>query len=241
MESRLLSNLGKVAGIGGIALGLFLLIFRDILAKNILPQAGLEADHGFALIMAMMILTFGISGVGILAWIIARAAGPSGQVSNLQIGLVVVVILFVLIFSAYSGTPPPRPLPPPPPPPSPVPIVPMKPFSGQATLGERDAASVHGFLIRTGDIGINVGGDGRAYAVVSAGRSRDPSIRQLHRGESMELFEPDCERIEIVLKNVSIASKVPNATLEELAKFGPAAELFVERKAEILISGRCRE
>jgi hypothetical protein len=38
MESKLLSSLGKIAGIGGIALGVFLLIFQGVLQKTFLPQ-----------------------------------------------------------------------------------------------------------------------------------------------------------------------------------------------------------
>jgi hypothetical protein len=69
MEAGLLGKLGKLAGIAGVGLGVLLLIFRGILAKNILPAAGLSSAQGFTVIMAMMILTFGIAGIGVVGWL----------------------------------------------------------------------------------------------------------------------------------------------------------------------------
>jgi hypothetical protein len=61
MESRILSSLGKIAGVGRIALGVFLLIYHGVLQKQFLPQAGLGSAQGFAIIFSLMIMTFGIA------------------------------------------------------------------------------------------------------------------------------------------------------------------------------------
>jgi hypothetical protein len=53
MEPELFKTLGGIAGIGGIALGVVFLLFRDVIGRSIFPQAhqraGLQAartPHG---------------------------------------------------------------------------------------------------------------------------------------------------------------------------------------------------
>jgi hypothetical protein len=45
MEARILSAVGKIAGIGGVALGVFLLIFQGVLKQKFLPDIGLGEEH----------------------------------------------------------------------------------------------------------------------------------------------------------------------------------------------------
>jgi len=66
MEDHILQAVGKVAGIGGIALGVFLLLFKEVIRKNIFPS--LSNDEAYRLIRQFMYLTFGIALVGIAAW-----------------------------------------------------------------------------------------------------------------------------------------------------------------------------
>ena len=87
MESRLLSALGKVAGIGGIALGVFLLLFRGVLEKELLPKSGLDPKQGYAIILSLMIFTFGIAGIGVIAWLIGRATSPKAPISASALGV----------------------------------------------------------------------------------------------------------------------------------------------------------
>jgi len=65
MEEHVLQAVGKVAGIGGIALGVFMLLFREVIRKNIFPT--LSDDEAYRLIRQFMYLTFGIALVGIAA------------------------------------------------------------------------------------------------------------------------------------------------------------------------------
>lgn len=58
---------GQIAGIGGLALGVFLLLFRELIIKKIFPN--LTREHGYKILRLFMILTFMISVVGIIAWI----------------------------------------------------------------------------------------------------------------------------------------------------------------------------
>ena len=68
MEPELFKTFGQIAGIGGIALGVFLLLFRDIIRKSIFPQ--LKKDDAFRLLRLISILVFftGMAGVGAWVW-----------------------------------------------------------------------------------------------------------------------------------------------------------------------------
>jgi len=66
MESTLLESLGQIAGIGGIALGVFLLLFRKLLETIVVP--GLTKAHWFKVIITFMILVWSVAILGIGAW-----------------------------------------------------------------------------------------------------------------------------------------------------------------------------
>ena len=63
METELLRTVGQIAGIGGIALGVFLLLFRDIIRKKIFPT--LTKQQGFQLLMLISVLVWSIALAGI--------------------------------------------------------------------------------------------------------------------------------------------------------------------------------
>jgi hypothetical protein len=97
MESKILGTVGKVAGIGGLALGVFLLVFQGLLKQNLLFQAGLSQQQAFYIIAALMILTFGIAGIGIFAWLIS-ARNPDQPMPYSSV--IALIILFVLVIGA---------------------------------------------------------------------------------------------------------------------------------------------
>jgi hypothetical protein len=66
MEPQLLKMLGQIAGIGGIALGVFLLLFRDVIRRKISPK--LTQNQGYRVILVFMILTWSIAIVGVAAY-----------------------------------------------------------------------------------------------------------------------------------------------------------------------------
>lgn len=104
MESKLLGAVGKTAGLGGIALGVVLLIFQDILKKKFLPDAGLESAQAFSVILSLMILTFGIAGIGLIAWLIGRTAGPKAAAPNSALGILAGLIVVVVGAAVYVGS-----------------------------------------------------------------------------------------------------------------------------------------
>lgn len=106
MESRLLSSLGKVAGLGGIALGVFLLLFRGVLEKDFLPKAGLEPAQAYAIILSLMIFTFGIAGLGLIAWLISRATNPKAPIPASTLSVLVAVMAVVIGAAVFVGASP---------------------------------------------------------------------------------------------------------------------------------------
>jgi hypothetical protein len=78
METQLLESVGKIAGIGGIALGVFVLLFEEVIRKNIFPM--LSDDHASGLIRQFMYLTFVVAVCGIVAWtfVAVKLPRPSG-------------------------------------------------------------------------------------------------------------------------------------------------------------------
>jgi hypothetical protein len=61
-----ISELGKIAGIGGIALGVLLFVFRDAVAPHI---ARLSKQRAYALLQSIVVLSFTVAVAGIGAWV----------------------------------------------------------------------------------------------------------------------------------------------------------------------------
>jgi len=64
---ELLGTLGKVAGIGGIALAVAVLVFRDVIAKNIFRK--LTREQSYRLLRLIVILAFLLGVGGIAGWV----------------------------------------------------------------------------------------------------------------------------------------------------------------------------
>src|SRR6185503_1649845 len=69
MEVEALKAAGKVAGVGGIALMVFLFAFRALLKKDIFPR--LSQAQAFRTIRLLMILTALVTLSGLAAWAFA--------------------------------------------------------------------------------------------------------------------------------------------------------------------------
>lgn len=71
-DAGILTVVAQVAGIGGIALGVLLLVFRDIIRRNIFPK--LSRHNAYSLLRLMVVLVWSIALVGIVAWIYTSRA-----------------------------------------------------------------------------------------------------------------------------------------------------------------------
>jgi hypothetical protein len=74
-----LAGLGKVAGIGGIAIGAVVLILRPLI-EGALP--GLEPGARAQAVLAIAVGAFTLGILGIIAWTAASLGGRSGQMAR---------------------------------------------------------------------------------------------------------------------------------------------------------------
>ncbi len=74
--TSVLKIVGQVAGIGGVALGVLLMIFRDVIQKNIFPN--LAQIQAYRIIRLIVVLTFLIAASGIGAWVYLQKAEGGG-------------------------------------------------------------------------------------------------------------------------------------------------------------------
>jgi hypothetical protein len=77
--SSVLQTVGGVAGLGGLALGVLLLIYRDVIRKNIFSSLTKEQSYG--LMRLIIVLTFAIAVLGLIAWAYT-SAGRTYQSNN---------------------------------------------------------------------------------------------------------------------------------------------------------------
>jgi hypothetical protein len=77
VEAEVLKAAGQIAGIGGLALGAFLLLFRDIIRKNIFPK--LPAPEAYRLLRLITLAVWSIAVIGIAAWVFLGHAGVNVQ------------------------------------------------------------------------------------------------------------------------------------------------------------------
>lgn len=75
MDAGILKTVGQVAGIGGIALGVFLLLFPNIIRKNIFPK--LPSAEACRLLRLTTEAIWSIAIVGIVAWVHVEIQKPT--------------------------------------------------------------------------------------------------------------------------------------------------------------------
>ena len=80
MDASVLKVVGQVAGIGGLSLGVFLLLFREVIRKNIFPK--LPAQEAYKLLRLITGAVWSVAIVGILAWVYVG----SGATAKVDVG-----------------------------------------------------------------------------------------------------------------------------------------------------------
>lgn len=104
MEAKLLTSLGKLAGIAGIGFGVLLILFQGVLQKQFLPQVGLQSDQAFAVIFSLMIFTFGVAGLGLVSWLIGRSVSPRAPVPNIALFVIGGLMVVTLAAALFAGS-----------------------------------------------------------------------------------------------------------------------------------------
>jgi len=81
-----LKIVGQAAGIGGLALGVFLLLFRDIIRRNIFPK--LPTAEAYRLLRLITIAVWSVSVIGLGAWVFITVSGhATAQASNCSVAV----------------------------------------------------------------------------------------------------------------------------------------------------------
>jgi len=78
MDAELLKTLGQALGIGGLALGIFFLLFREVIRKSIFPT--LKKDDAYRLLRLISVLIWSVAVIGIGAWIWGDRNAPASSV-----------------------------------------------------------------------------------------------------------------------------------------------------------------
>jgi len=94
MSADLLKSLGQIAGIAGISVGVLLVVFRDIIRKEIFPR--LTQTQGFKVLTLIIITVWSVALVGVGAWVLVELKPPNhrpewkpvGALHEKQAGLV---------------------------------------------------------------------------------------------------------------------------------------------------------
>lgn len=78
MKHQLFKTLGQVAGLGGIASGVVMVLFREIIQQAIFPM--LTEAHAFQLLTLITVLTWSIGIGGLITWFILKRSKSSPAV-----------------------------------------------------------------------------------------------------------------------------------------------------------------
>ena len=74
VELSLLKSLGQIAGLGGLALGVVLLVFRNLLSQRIFPRLDCAQAHSLLSLIALLTWSIGVGGIAAWTWIETRPA-----------------------------------------------------------------------------------------------------------------------------------------------------------------------
>src|SRR5258708_11061824 len=84
MDAGIFKTLGATAGLAGLAIGLILLLYREIVRKNVFPA--LSKRDAYRLLRAIAVLSWSVAIVGIVSWVwstsIDRRRQDASRVAN---------------------------------------------------------------------------------------------------------------------------------------------------------------
>ena len=92
MNAELFKTLGQIAGIGGLALGVFLVLFKEIIRKSIFPT--LKKDDAYRLLRLIAILVFIVAIAGVASYVfvgnrpeisVSHGVGAGGDINDRDI------------------------------------------------------------------------------------------------------------------------------------------------------------
>ena len=90
MDTELLKTVGQIAGIAGVALGVFLLLFRELIRKSILPRLPAREASRFLTLIAVLVWSVALVGIGAWVWTETHessATAPATDIIHIQQGV----------------------------------------------------------------------------------------------------------------------------------------------------------
>ncbi|MGC2237977.1 MAG: hypothetical protein WA584_17590 [Pyrinomonadaceae bacterium] len=85
MEAEILKTVGQVAGIGGLAIGAFIIVFREVIRKNIFPNLVKEQAYKLLRLIIILAWTVAIFGIGTWAYIETSKNNKPPGTTNYQV------------------------------------------------------------------------------------------------------------------------------------------------------------
>jgi hypothetical protein len=71
MDAQILKTVGSIAGLAGLAVGMILLLYREIVRKNVFPT--LSRKDAYRLLCNLAILAWSVAMAGIFCWVWSTA------------------------------------------------------------------------------------------------------------------------------------------------------------------------
>jgi len=97
MQIGLFKVFGAIAGVAGLGLGIYLLLFRSVIEQTLLFKVGLDSNQAFYVIIAFLLLTFGLAFLSLLCWmILANQQNNPIPASSL--------VLLIVVFAITIGS-----------------------------------------------------------------------------------------------------------------------------------------
>lgn len=85
IEAEILKTVGQLAGIGGLAIGAFIIVFREVIRKNIFPKLVKEQAYKLLRLIIILAWTVAIFGIGIWAYVEISKNNKPPDTKNYQV------------------------------------------------------------------------------------------------------------------------------------------------------------
>jgi hypothetical protein len=85
MNTELLRTVGQIAGIGGIALGVFLILFRELIRKSVFPRLSARQASRLLTLIAVLVWSVALAGIGAWVWTETHGTGDQADMQSMDV------------------------------------------------------------------------------------------------------------------------------------------------------------
>ncbi|HEX3860506.1 MAG TPA: hypothetical protein VHY35_02310 [Stellaceae bacterium] len=104
MNFKMLGTLGKIAGLAGLALGLLVFVTQGIVQLSLRSLINIGPAESYALLRSFVILSVGITGIGVVTWLMSLSAAPRERMPMPFVSALSILFIMVLGASVYIGS-----------------------------------------------------------------------------------------------------------------------------------------